>query len=66
MKLDIYKLQNAMMECGKAHGRIAQQACMHPKTLRRIEREGTCTRSQRNALAAAIDIDPHELMLEEL
>ena len=38
MKLDIYKLQNAMMECGKAHGRIAQQACMHPKTLRRIER----------------------------
>lgn len=66
MKIDQYKLQTAMMECGKAHGRIAQQAGMHPKTLRRIEREGTCTRSQRNAIAAAIDVDPHYLMMEDL
>ena len=66
MRLDVYKLQTAMMECGKTHGRIAQQAGMHPKTLRRIEREGTCTRSHRNALAAAIDADPHELTLKEV
>ena len=66
MKIDQYKLQTAMMECGKAHGRIAQQAGMHPKTLRRIERDGRCNRNQRDALAAAIDVDPHELMMEEM
>lgn len=66
MKIDQYKLQTAMMECGKAHFRIAQQAGIHPATIRRIERDGTCTRSQRNALAAAIDIDPRDLMREEM
>lgn len=66
MKIDQYKLQNAMMECGKAHFRIAQQAGMHPATLRRIERDGTCTRSQRNAIAAAVDVDPHDLMREDM
>lgn len=38
---------------------------MDPKTLRRIERDGTCTHRQRNALAAAIDIDPRDLTLME-
>ena len=66
MKIDQYKLQNAMMECGKAQYRIAQQAGMHPATLRRIERDGTCTRSQRNAIAAAVDVDPHDLMREDM
>ena len=66
MKLDQYKLQTAMMECGKAHFRIAQQAGMHPRTLSRIQREGTCTHRQRDALAAAIDVDPHDLMREEM
>lgn len=65
MKIDQYRLQTAMMECGKAHFRIAQQAGMDPKTLRRIERDGTCTHRQRNALAAAIDIDPRDLTLME-
>lgn len=64
MKIDQYRLQTAMMECGKAHYRIAQQAGMHPSTLRRIERDGTCTGKQRNALAAAMDVDPHDLMRE--
>ena len=57
MKLDQYKLQTAMMECGKAHFRIAQQAGMSANTLRRIERD---------AIAAAIDIDPHDLMREDI
>lgn len=65
MRIDQYKLQTGMMECGKAHHRIAQQAGMDPRTLRRIERDGTCTRSQRNAIAAAIDMDPHDLTLWE-
>ena len=39
---------------------------MHPKTLRRIERDGRCNRNQRDAIAAAIDIDPHDLMMEEM
>ena len=55
-----------MMECGNAHFRIAQQAGMHPHTLSRIQREGTCTHRQRDAIAAAIDIDPHDLMREEM
>lgn len=65
MKIDQYRLQTAMMECGKAHFRIAQQAGMDPKALRRIERDGTCTHRQRNAIAAAIDIDPRDLTLME-
>lgn len=66
MKIDQYKLQNAMMECGNAHFRIAQQAGMDPRTLRRIEREGRCSRNQRNAIAAAVDVDPHDLMREDM
>ena len=66
MKIDQYKLQNAMMECGKAQYRIAQQAGMNPRTLRRIERDGRCNRNQRDAIAAAIDIDPHDLMREDM
>lgn len=66
MKIDQYKLQSAMMECGKAHFRIAQQAGMDPRTLRRIEREGRCSRNQRNAIAAAVDVDPHDLMREDM
>lgn len=65
MKINQYRLQTGMMECGKAHYRIAQQAGLDPRTLRRIERDGTCTRSQRNAIAAAIDMDPHDLTLED-
>lgn len=65
MRIDQHKLQNGMMECGKAHYRIAQQAGMDPRTLRRIELDGTCTRSQRNAIAAAIDMDPRDLTLSE-
>lgn len=65
MKIDQYKLQTAMMECGKAHFRIAQQAGMTAKTLRRIEREGRCNRNQRDAIAAAIDMDPCDLTLME-
>lgn len=65
MRIDQHKLQTGMMECGKAHYRVAQQAGMNPRTLRRIERDGTCTRSQRNAIAAAIDMDPHDLTLWE-
>lgn len=53
------------MWCGKAHYRIAQQAGMDAKTLRRIERDGTCTHRQRNAIAAAIDMDPRDLTLSE-
>ncbi len=66
MLIDQYKLQAAMMECGKAQYRIAQQAGMDPRTLRRIEREGRCSRNQRNAIAAAVDVDPRDLMREEM
>jgi DNA-binding XRE family transcriptional regulator len=66
MKLDQYKLQTAKMECGKAHFRIAQQAGMSANTLRRIERNGRCNRNQCDAIAAAIDIDPRDLMKEDM
>lgn len=65
MRIDQYKLQTGMMECGKAHYRIAQQAGMSANTLRRIEREGRCNRNQRDAIARAIDMDPHDLTLWE-
>ena len=65
MRIDQYRLQTGMMECGKAHFRIAQQAGMSTKTLRRIEREGRCNRNQRDAIAAAIDMDPRDLTLME-
>lgn len=65
MRIDQYRLQTGMMECGKAHFRIAQQAGMSTKTLRRIEREGRCNRNQRDAIAAAIDMDPRDLTMWE-
>lgn len=65
MRIDQYKLQTGMMECGKAHYRIAQQAGMSPQTLCRIVREGRCNRNQRDAIAVAIDMDPRDLTLME-
>lgn len=65
MRIDQYKLMTGMMECGKAHYRIAEQAGMSAKTLRRIEREGRCTHRQRNAIAAVIDMDPLDLTLSD-
>ena len=66
MRINRYKLTTAMMECGKTHGRIALQAGMDLRTLRRIEREGTYTKAQRNAIAEAVDVDPGYLMEELL
>lgn len=65
MRIDQYKLQTGVMRCGKAHASIAREAGIEPSEFRGIMLSGRCNRNQRNSIAAAIDMDPHDLTLWE-
>lgn len=63
MLIDTYRLQHGIMMSNKPRRRIAREAHMQLSELRSVELNGRCTKSQRDALAAATGIDPHDLML---
>ncbi len=66
MKLNTHRVKTLRLNLSWSQEKLAEEAGLNPRTIQRVETEGTASLHTRLCLAKALGVEPHELDLTEL